>query len=62
MSVIFIMIPGALILAAIGVLAFVLAAKRGQFDDLDTPAIRAIFDDDDLNPPVKTATDAQPEE
>ena len=51
MSVIFIMIPGALVLAGLGVFAFVLAAKRGQFDDLDTPAIRAVFDDDDLIPP-----------
>ena len=48
MSVILIMIPGAMILAGIGVWAFIVAAKRGQFDDLDTPAIRAVFDDDDV--------------
>jgi len=47
MSVIYIMIPAALLLAAIGVAAFILAAKNGQFDDLDTPALRAIFDDDE---------------
>ncbi len=47
MSVLFIMIPAALILAGIGIVAFVLAAKSGQFDDLDTPAFRAVFDDDD---------------
>ena len=46
MSVILIMIPGAMVLAALGVWAFINAAKRGQFDDLDTPAIRAVFDDD----------------
>lgn len=46
MSVIMIMIPAALLLAGLAVLAFILAAKSGQFDDLDTPAIRAIFDDD----------------
>lgn len=50
MSVILIMIPGAMILAGLGVWAFVVAAKRGQFDDLDTPAIRAVFDDDDQIP------------
>jgi cbb3-type cytochrome oxidase maturation protein len=50
MSVILIMIPGAMILAGIGVWAFIVAAKRGQFDDLDTPAIRAVFDDDDEVP------------
>ncbi len=51
MSVILIMIPGAMILAGLGVWAFVVAAKRGQFDDLDTPAIRAVFDDDETRPP-----------
>lgn len=55
MSVIFIMIPAALLLAAFGVAAFVIAAKRGQFDDLDTPAIRAVFDDDDTIAPTHHA-------
>ena len=50
MSVVLVMLPIALLLAGIGVAAFIVAAKRGQFDDLDTPAIRAVFDDDDLNP------------
>lgn len=62
MSVIFIMIPGALVLAALGVFAFVLAAKRGQFDDLDTPAIRAVFDDDDIIPPSEPVSEKQSEE
>ena len=47
MSVVLVMIPVALVLAGLGVLAFVLAAKRGQFDDLDTPPLRAVFDDDE---------------
>ncbi len=46
MSVILIMIPVALVLAGLGILAFIVAAKSGQFDDLDTPAIRAVFDDE----------------
>jgi len=50
MSVLFIMIPAALVLAGIGIVAFVVAAKSGQFDDLDTPAFRAVFDDDDTMP------------
>ena len=52
MSVLLIMIPAALVLAGIGIAAFVIAAKNGQFDDLDTPAIRAVFDDDDTVPPT----------
>jgi cbb3-type cytochrome oxidase maturation protein len=27
------------------VIAFIWATRRGQFDDLDTPAIRALHDD-----------------
>lgn len=51
MSVIFIMLPVALVLAGVGVGAFIWAAKRGQFDDLDTPPIRAVFDDDEAPKP-----------
>lgn len=47
MSVIFIVIPLALVLAAAGVGAFLWAVSRGQFDDLDTPPSRAILDDED---------------
>ena len=47
MDVILIMIPAAFLLAGIAVYAFVRAAKAGQFDDMDTPAIRAVFDDDE---------------
>jgi cbb3-type cytochrome oxidase maturation protein len=45
MSVIFLVLPLALGLVAIGVGAFVWATKRGQYDDLETPAIRAVQDD-----------------
>ena len=53
MSVLYIMIPAALFLAALGIGAFIIAVKRGQFDDLDTPALRAVFDDDET--PTKPA-------
>jgi cbb3-type cytochrome oxidase maturation protein len=45
MSVIFLVLPLALLIVAAAVAAFVWAAKRGQYDDLDTPAIRAVQDD-----------------
>lgn len=60
MSVLYIMIPAALFLAALGIGAFIIAVKRGQFDDLDTPALRAVFDDDDTipeSPQEKSVTD-----
>lgn len=46
MSVIFIALPAAVLLAGAAVIAFAWAVRQGQFDDLDTPAIRAIHDDD----------------
>jgi cbb3-type cytochrome oxidase maturation protein len=45
MSVIFLVLPLALLIVAVAVGAFVWAAKRGQYDDLETPAIRAVHDD-----------------
>lgn len=46
MSVIYILLPLALIVAGCALLAFILASRRGQFDDLDTPPIRAVFDEE----------------
>jgi cbb3-type cytochrome oxidase maturation protein len=45
MSVIYLVLPVALVIVAGAVIAFVWAAKRGQFDDLDTPAVRMLHDD-----------------
>ena len=48
MSVIYILLPVAALLAAAGVAAFIWAVRRGQFDDLETPAVRILHDDEDL--------------
>jgi cbb3-type cytochrome oxidase maturation protein len=45
MSVIFVMLPVAMALAGVALAAFFWAAHRGQFDDLETPAYRVLFDD-----------------
>ena len=45
MSVIFIVVPLATIIVLAAVVAFVWSARRGQFDDLDTPAVRMLHDD-----------------
>lgn len=45
MSVIFIVLPLALLVVLAAVIAFAWAAKRGQFDDLTTPAMRALHED-----------------
>ena len=46
METIFVLLPLALLIAAIAVGFLIWAAKSGQFDDLDTPAVRMLFDDD----------------
>ncbi|MFT5300241.1 MAG: cbb3-type cytochrome oxidase maturation protein [Mariniblastus sp.] len=45
MSVLYIALPVALIVAVIAVVAFVVQVKSGQFDDLETPPRRMLFDD-----------------
>lgn len=45
MTVLYIVLPIALIIVGAAVAAYVWAVRRGQFDDLDTPAIRAVDDD-----------------
>jgi cbb3-type cytochrome oxidase maturation protein len=47
-SVIFVVLPVALLLGAAAVGGFVWATRRGQFDDLTTPAMRALQDDSEL--------------
>ena len=47
METIFILLPLALLIAAIAVGFFVWAAVSGQFDDLETPAVRILFDDEE---------------
>ena len=46
MSILYILIPLALLLLGGAVWAFFWAVGSGQFDDLDTPAVRIIMDDD----------------
>lgn len=53
MSVIFIVVPLATLVVLGAVIAFVVSARRGQFDDLDTPAVRMLHDE----PPRKATRD-----
>ena len=51
MSVIFIVVPLATLVVLAAVVAFVVSARRGQFDDLDTPAVRMLHDEPVTRPP-----------
>lgn len=46
MIVLYFVLPLALILAGLAVWSFIRATQQGQFDDLDTPAMRMLFDED----------------
>ncbi len=46
MSILFLVLPLAIIIAGAAVAAYVWSARAGQFDDLDTPAVRMLYDDD----------------
>ena len=46
MSVLFVLVPLVLVLVLAAVIAYLWAVRRGQFDDLETPALRALHDDE----------------
>jgi cbb3-type cytochrome oxidase maturation protein len=46
MEVLIYLIPAALLLAGMGLVAFLWAVRSGQFEDLDGAANRVLFDDD----------------
>lgn len=46
MSVIFVLVPLAMVMAGVAVGAFLWSVRNGQLDDLDTPQHRMLFDDD----------------
>ena len=45
MEIVILLVPLAILLVALGVAAFLWALRRGQFDDLDSPQWRVVFDD-----------------
>jgi cbb3-type cytochrome oxidase maturation protein len=60
MSGLLYLIPAALLLGAIGLLAFLWALRRNQFDDLDGAQHRILFDDEGDRPGL-AARPADPE-
>lgn len=47
MDIIYVLVPLSILLLGGAVLIFFWAVKGGQFDDLDSPAHRILFDDDE---------------
>jgi cbb3-type cytochrome oxidase maturation protein len=47
MEVMFVLLPVALLFAASALVVFFWAVRAGQFDDLDTPPVRILLEDDE---------------
>ena len=45
MSALYLLVPLALIFTVLAVALFIWAVRSGQYDDLDTPAVRILFED-----------------
>ncbi|CAM4260190.1 cbb3-type cytochrome oxidase assembly protein CcoS [Shewanella livingstonensis] len=50
MSIIYVLIPIAMLFVLIAVSIFFWAVKSEQFDDLDRQSVSILFDDDNINP------------
>lgn len=57
MNILYLLIPLGMVLVAFMVWFFFWAVKSGQFDDLDTPAVQILLDDD-TRPPAAEPRDA----
>lgn len=55
MNVLFVVFPLALVLSAFAVVAFLWAVRKGQFDDLTTPALRVLTDEQPCRPQAPSA-------
>lgn len=49
MNILYFLVPLALVLAGLSVFGFWWAARSGQFDDVRTPALRVLIDDEPID-------------
>jgi len=65
MEILYMLIPMAVFIMVIAIVAFVWTVKSGQYDDLEGPAHRILMDDDDpliprsARPPEERSKDAE---
>jgi len=55
MSVVFVLVFAAIIMAGAFLVAFIWSVKNGQYEDTYTPSVRILFDD----PPMKEAEETE---
>ncbi len=56
MTILYLLIPLGLVLVILALVAFFWASGNGQFDDLDSPALRILMDDDSKPEPDDKAS------
>lgn len=59
MSIIYLLIPIAMVLVTIAVIVFFWAVKSNQYEDLDREGINILFDEDLPSPPIKENPEEQ---
>ena len=57
MNILLLLVPLALMLLVVAILAFAWAVRGGQFEDLETPALSILADDDEAPPPPQDPHD-----
>ena len=57
MSIIYLVLPLALLVVGAGVAAFIWAARSGQYDDVETPPVRMLHDDAMVGRPRATESE-----
>ena len=60
MSVIFILIPLSIVIAACFLFAFIWAVKSGQYEDTCTPSMRLLMEEKTANLPAKPISTNEP--
>ena len=55
MEVIVVLLPLALLLGAFFIFAFIWSARKGQYDDLETPRFRMLLDDQKISKSTTTS-------
>ncbi|RTZ50154.1 cbb3-type cytochrome oxidase assembly protein CcoS [Chryseobacterium arthrosphaerae] len=56
MDILYLMIVCSVSLAAIFLVVFIVYAKKGQFEDDESPAVRILFDDERVKEKMRLAT------
>lgn len=62
MKIVMILVPLMLILVAVGIALFAWAVRNGQYDDLDGPAHRILYDDDEDRIPEEARQPTDPDQ